>query len=367
MAKSVVMVISSLSLGGAERSALDLCHYLVNKNIHVHLILTGCSMLNSAFEIDRRIVVTNIVKKSRYSRKNIFSFLEKIIRLKYHIKRIKPDSVISYIINVNILTILATRFSCTKVYVSERSYPGSRNYGLLIDKLRELLYPFATGIVVQTKVSSLWVRDHIKAKSVITIPNAVNYPISDSLAKKVDISLISKGKKIILLVSRLIETKNIDVVVDAFFHISNDHSEWVMVILGDGPLMQTLQEKIDLLNLKDRCFLLGDVGNLHDWYSRSSMFILNSSVEGFPNSLIEAMSYGLVPISTDCLSGPSEIINDGENGFLIPTGSEAQYISDIISKIIANPKLMFMLSMNARKITSKLNRSGVYSKWIELL
>ena len=90
------------------------------------------------------------------------------------------------------------------------------------------------------------------------------------------------------------------------------------MILGDGPLRSELEALIIELGLDDVVSLLGYVENPLKYFARADVFVLSSHVEGLPNVLVEAMMCGCTPVSTDCPTGPREVLQDGKYGYLVP-------------------------------------------------
>jgi len=91
-----------------------------------------------------------------------------------------------------------------------------------------------------------------------------------------------------------------------------------LIILGDGPLRSELEALIVELGLKDVVSLLGHVENPLKYFARADVFVLSSHVEGLPNVLVEAMMCGCTPVSTDCPTGPLEVLQNGKYGYLVP-------------------------------------------------
>lgn len=91
-----------------------------------------------------------------------------------------------------------------------------------------------------------------------------------------------------------------------------------LIILGDGPLRDDLQAQIERLGLQQSVRLAGYVDNPLKYFSRARIFVLSSLVEGMPNVLVEAMMCGCTPVSTDCPTGPRELLDNGKIGYLVP-------------------------------------------------
>lgn len=106
-----------------------------------------------------------------------------------------------------------------------------------------------------------------------------------------------------------------------------------LVILGDGPLRSSLQSQIEDLQLQQSVRLLGYVDNPLKYFRRAKIFVLSSLVEGMPNVLVEAMMCGCTPVSTDCPTGPRELLDNGRIGYLVRTNDHQALASGILQAI----------------------------------
>ena len=111
------------------------------------------------------------------------------------------------------------------------------------------------------------------------------------------------------------------------------HENIKLLILGDGELRGHLTDLIEELNLKGSVELIGYVENPLKYYYSSDIFILSSYVEGLPNVLVEAMMCGCTPVATNCPTGPREVLNDGQYGYLVPVGDIHALASAVIKAI----------------------------------
>jgi glycosyltransferase involved in cell wall biosynthesis len=111
-----------------------------------------------------------------------------------------------------------------------------------------------------------------------------------------------------------------------------------LLILGEGPLRGEIEDRIRRLGIQEDVSLLGFQDNPHQYVARATLFVLSSLWEGFPNVLIEARVSGTAVVTTDCESGPREIVHDGEDGSLVPVSSPLQLASAITSLLDDEPK-----------------------------
>jgi glycosyltransferase involved in cell wall biosynthesis len=141
---------------------------------------------------------------------------------------------------------------------------------------------------------------------------------------------------------------------------------WDLFIIGDGVDRQSLEVQVSNLGLKNRIFMPGRAGNLGDWYKRADLYVLSSTFEGFPNTLMEAMSYGLPSVSYDCNTGPSELIIDGVNGYLVPPESGSSGLSKKMEKLMKNKTMRQTMGIQAAYVRDKYSIDQIDSKWNSL-
>jgi len=142
----------------------------------------------------------------------------------------------------------------------------------------------------------------------------------------------------IVTAGRLNQQKGFHLLIDAIADLRQEFQEieFRLAILGDGPSRSTLEKQISVLNLNETVHLIGFQENPIAWYRSADVFVLPSLVEGMPNVLLEAMACGTPVISSDCRSGPAEILDGGHYGNLVPAGS-ADEIRDAIAAMLMNP------------------------------
>jgi len=137
-----------------------------------------------------------------------------------------------------------------------------------------------------------------------------------------------------------------------------------MVIAGDGPLKASLQNLCESLDISNRVDFLGVVEDVNDLYRRASLFVFPSLLEGFPNALAEAMACGLPVVSFDCDAGPSDLIEDGINGYLVPVG-DSELLSQRMLYLIENRSLRESFGAKAYEIKDKLRADSICNQYFE--
>ena len=312
----ICLAIHSLGIGGMERvMALLATNFSKRKNVEVHLLLIGRKR-----EIVYDIPESIIIHKPSFSFNNNRRMIEAVRTIYFvrsRIKKINPDTVLSFGELWNNLILISLLGLDIPIYISDRSKPG-KDIGTLHNLLRNLLYPFATGYIAQTKeaervcLKNEW-NDNIKV-----IGNPIRLVTENGQIER---------KNIVLSVGRLIKTKHFDQLIRMFAEI--DNPDWKLVIAGGDAkkleLSKELGKLIRELGVDQSVFLEGEQNNIDQYYRKSKIFAFTSSSEGFPNVIGEALSAGLPVISYDCQAGPADMIYDGENGFLIPTFDQKMF------------------------------------------
>jgi glycosyltransferase involved in cell wall biosynthesis len=133
---------------------------------------------------------------------------------------------------------------------------------------------------------------------------------------------------VVVSVGRLSEPKNFPLLIQAFA-LLRSRIQVRLVILGEGEMRPTLERLVDTLGMQDDVSLPGFVRSPYPYMSKASVFVMSSLWEGLPVALIEAMACGAPAVSTDCPSGPAEILDGGRYGHLVPVGN-AQALADAI-------------------------------------
>jgi len=358
--KRITLVISSLGMGGAEKSLILLANTWVTREIDVDIITFSSPKDPIFFPIDERVNVVHLsahITPSNYIR-SIGSNFKRIRRLRKKLSEIKPDIVVSFIDQTNISTLLATFFSSIPVVVAERTDPSQHSIGKLWSILRHATYPFADTIIVQThsvkkKLPFLW-----KRKTQV-IPNAVSPPSNTEYHCPIT-------QPFIFAAGRFSHEKGFDLLIEGFSQIAAFFPQWQLAIAGDGPLHEKLTAQAQRYGLNKRIHFLGIKKELQPFYKNADIFVLPSRYEGFPNALCEAMTHATPVIATDCPSGPRDIIHNKTNGYLIQPES-AHAIAKALEELMHDKCLRNRLGQEATKIATTLSTNNIIVLWNEIL
>lgn len=328
---SILLVSRGLGIGGAQKILIFVANSLVSRGYNVSIV--SISPVESTLQIDKRITITYL--QHRWTDFESLSFLKRRLKvlsifldLRKAIKQLKPSLIISFIADINHLTLLAKSGYRIPLIASERDNPYIFDY--LQKRTANRTYLKCDLVVFQTKQAMLAFNNNIRKKSVV-IPN----PCIPRL-KKLPV-FIGQRKKIFVAAGRLEEVKQFDILIKAFEQLHHKHPDYSLEIFGDGRLMDSLKRLIYSIHM-DKCVVLK--GTVNDVFAHTydyTAFVLSSKSEGIPNVLIEAMAIGLPCISTDCEpGGPRELLDDGKRGLLVPVG-DIDALARAMSFYIENP------------------------------
>jgi GalNAc-alpha-(1->4)-GalNAc-alpha-(1->3)-diNAcBac-PP-undecaprenol alpha-1,4-N-acetyl-D-galactosaminyltransferase len=348
--KKICLVIPSLQAGGMERVMSEIARYFARKDeIELHLILYGITR-----EIFYSIPESILIHKPSFrfnNRWRLFYTLKTLYFLRIKIKEIKPTCILSfgeYWNNFLLLSILGLNQSA---YISDRSQPD-KSLGWLDDKLRHLLYPMANGLILQTE----------KAKDLYLTKNRHHNiaVIGNPIRNFYNFKFTQEREKNILMVGRLIKSKHQDKLIEMFAKVSP--SDWKLIVVGYDHLKQNNLDKLKRLtkdlDVEQRVVFTGKQDNVDEIYLKSSIFAFTSSSEGFPNVIGEAMAAGLPVIAFDCVAGPSEMITDGQDGYLIPLFDYELFQSRMV-ELMKDEELRSRIGTNAKESIKKFSSEKI--------
>lgn len=188
-------------------------------------------------------------------------------------------------------------------------------------------------------VPSLGVRDdligrfHVQPEKTHAIYNGLDLKLIHERSERLlDNAALGNSRPVILGVGRLDTQKSLQTLISAFTEVLK-RTPAKLVILGEGPERSRLEQHIFSLGIQESVTLAGFVDNPYQWMAKAAVFCLSSTYEGFGLVLVEAMACGCPVVSTDCPSGPGEIIHHEENGMLVPVGDSVA-MADAIRQIL---------------------------------
>lgn len=301
MRPKILFIINSLAGGGAERVMTTLLAHSAAWRDRYEISLALLDDEPAAYAVPDWIKVHQLDCKGKTSLS--------IWRLRRLTTKMRPDITVSFLTRANVAN-WASRIGKSRPWViSERVNPnahlGTDISGRMSRWLVRLSYPRASHVIAvsQGVADELSDRFAVPPERISVIANPVDTVGIErqSLGK----SPITVDPPYIVAMGRLVENKNFALLIDAFAASSVAGK---LLIIGDGPLRDVLEDHVAGYGLQDRVILTGFLENPFPLLAGARIFVLPSNAEGFPNGLVEAMSTSIPVVSTNCKSGPSEIL-----------------------------------------------------------
>ena len=337
---AISIVLPSLRGGGAERVMLNIANALVHKGYTVDLVLVAATGPYLA-EVENGITVVNLA--SNHSSTSIPALIS-------YLRRRRPRVLISSLPHISIATLIARHLSmvnCRAIIVEHNTISQTVAHSSsiktkLLPLLMRLSYKYSDAIVGVSKGVALDLEAQIKlpSGSITVIYNPV---ITGRLEAQALETLDHPwfqldSPPVVVGIGRLTPAKNFSLLIDAFNKV-RQKQEAKLVILGDGQERSELEALTSALGLHDDVSLPGFVPNPYNFLKHCAVFVLSSRWEGLPTVLIEALACGAPVLSTDCPSGPREILRGGKLGSLVSVNDSESLAAAIIGQISGNSPL----------------------------
>lgn len=337
----IAFFIGSFGGGGIERVTAHLAHGLVKSGIKIDLVLNR----SESPHLWRMPSETRIfdLKQPRLSLS--------LPGLVQYLRRERPSALLAADHYLNELALLAGHIAGvpTRIVVAEHNQlsktaqNGSQMKARLAPLFARFLYPWADGIIAVSNgvAKDLANTASLPLNSIHTIYNPVITPeLFISAKEPVEHPWFNSPEiPVILGVGKLEAQKDFPNLIQAFARVRQTRQAR-LVILGWGSDRPQLEALIQELGLQDDVDLPGYVQNPYAYMARSTVFALSSAWEGLPTVLIEAMALGIPVVSTDCESGPSEILAQGQYGYLTPVGNSEALADAILHVLSGNAKVV---------------------------
>ncbi len=344
----IVLFAYKLYGGGAERVASILLNHLCEKHTVSAIIFDD---KRPTYTLNPQIILHKITIDSKI---RFLHPLERIIKIQKAIRKESPDLIISFLVEVNNYTLLSNIISRKKIIVSERTSIQSPQ-PLRISLPRRLLYKMAD-MVVLTSNDDYYHAKWLKNKTVIH--NPVIFKSFTNYSKR-DKRIVAIGSQ------KRWHIKGFDILIKAWSKIAQSHPDWKLQFAGLNN-DNYISDLAKPYGLENHIEFLGWSDEIDKVLQTKSIYALSSRNEGFPNSLIEAMSQGCACIAFNCKTGPNEIITDGKSGFLARSGD----VDDLATKLqllIDDENMRKRLSAGAVEEVKRFDKELIMKQWDELI
>ena len=353
----IAFFLRTLGGGGAERVLLNLAQGFIDRGLNVDLVVSAGEGLD-LWQIPTGVRVINL------DAPRVSASLPKLIG---YLRRERPTALIPSLHYANEVALMAKYLARvpTKVLIPEHNMlskevkhheKGSRQR--LIPLAVRFLYPLADCLVAVSRgvAEDLAQIYGISSERINVIYNPVITPkLSEMAQEPVNHPWFNLGEPpVILAVGRLEDQKDFPTLIRAFALVKQVRSAR-LVILGWGPARPQLEVLIRELDIEKDVLMPGFVTNPYAFMAKASIFAMSSAWEGLPTVIIEALALGTQVVSTNCESGPDEILDRGKYGTLVPVGDNNALANAILDVLAGNKKLIdpewleqFMLQSTTR-------------------
>lgn len=351
----LAFVISDMGMGGAQRVVSSLTATLVNSGHAVDIVTLAGPTVKSFFFLPSSVKIHPLDALGHSS--GLGANFNRIKLLRRALTAIKPDCIVSFQTETNCTVLLAMVGTKIPVIVSERSDPYIHPQAKIWRLIRRVIYPLATGAVFQTQHAAGFFEGVVKNKTVIFNPVYTD--------KHLDAVTVTDGP-FILGVGRLSQEKGFHDLITAHAQVKKSCADLKLVLLGDGPERDTLENQARALGTEKDVVFAGKQKNTEPYYRAALAFALPSQFEGLPNALLEAMNAGCAVISTPLFAAAPEIINHGKNGLIAASGTP-QALAKEIENIYKNPDLRASLGRGAQAGSFRFSPDSILDEWIDFL
>lgn len=348
---SLSFYIPNLIVGGAEQVTLNIVNGLFQRGYDVELVLSHPhGKLRS--EIDSGVPVVALGE----SRVPIAGIVAHIPRLVAYLDENQPDALISQVTHANVVCLMAGRLASaeTRIVPTEHNAfdvePPESIKSQILRRLAVRVLPTADELIAvsQGVADSLVTKTGLQTDDVHVLHNPIDIEgVRERATNPVDHRWIEDDElDVVLFVGRLHPQKDLETWLRAFARVHQSNPDTRAVIAGQGPLQEDLTDTATKLGIEDVVSIPGYVDNPYRFMHQASVFLLSSRFEGLPTVLIEAMACGCPIVSTDCPSGPAEILDNGEYGRLTPVGN-VDAIATAVEQTLEDPVESSILSQQA--------------------
>ncbi|MDK1473063.1 glycosyltransferase family 4 protein [Streptomyces sp. 549] len=355
--KISILLHNAYAIGGTTRTCLTLARTLTDLGHEVELVsvfrhratpkLAPSPGVPVTALVDRRRGCADLADPLAHSPGNVFPPGE-VRADQYH--RLAEQRIIDWLARTDAdviisartgLNVLLARFGPERAVLIGQEHLTHNGHPHRLRKELQRYYPRLDALVTMTAADARAHRTglHLPRTRVLSIPNSVPAP---------DVTPVDGSAEVIVAAGRIVKVKRYGMLVSAFARVSADFPDWTLRIYGEGAEREAVTRRIQQLGLEDRAFMMGPATPIEAEWVKGSIAAVTSAQESFGMTIVEAMRCGLPVVSTDCPHGPAEIIQDGENGRLVPRHS-VEAFGEALRELMADRDLRVRMGRVARQ------------------
>ena len=355
--------------GGMERIISVKASYLAQKGYDVTIITSHQEGKPLAFPLYRTIHIVDLNVDFTQKSNILFNDIRKEYRLKL------CDYLLKNRFDITISTGGMDLYELYKIRdSSEKIAEIHFSYDMYFLMSRDNRHKFISRLLAQLKTwRMVYAAKKYRRFVVLTKRDKIDWEkhcsnvcqIYNPITFKVD-GVSTLTSKNVIAVGRLTYQKGFDLLLHAWRYVVLAHPDWTLNIYGDGPDRMSLQNYIDTFDLSNNVCLRGNTCDVRLCMLQNSIYVLSSRFEGFPLSVIEAESCGLPVVAFDCKCGPSELIEDGGNGYLVRDVGDIEGLTRALCHLIDDYNLRKKMGMISSIKVKSLNVDIIMERWIKL-
>lgn len=349
--------------GGTERVAVLIAGHLAARGKYEVVFLSIVEQRKEMFFKPVREIPRHVLSRSGKWLVPGYAYLPMIPRLRRFIRQNEIDLIVDVDTILDLLTIPAIAGQKVKLIAWEHFNYNYEWPSPVYRRFRRRAFCFtaryADHIVTLTERDAENYRKNLGRKGQIEV-------IYNPMEFAAEEEKVNCREKILITVGRLTWVKGTDMLADLIPEILCSNQTWKWYVLGDGEDRGLLEKVRKKCQLQDRLILTGNVSNVEDYLKKASVYVMTSRAEGLPMCLLEAAACGMACVSFDIRTGPAEIIEDGENGFLVPA-FDLRQMKEKIELLIHDTSLRERFQKNTEKTRTKFELEQILDQWEHLL
>ena len=355
----IAFIVPSFGPGGAERVASLLCNWWAEQGHAVTAITFEPLDAEPLYKLHADVPLRQLASFNRRVSlaSSVATNVRRLFRLRAVLNDFKPDIIVAFTTEANVVALWAALGLGIPVVVSERNQPDRLGLGAWRQVARRLSYPMAAALVVQIEAIAEWGRKRFRVP-IHVIPNPVRLALVSNRSEQ-------PSEKLLLAVGRLVRQKGFDVLISSFARVAAAHPNWKLVVYGEGPERAALEARIRGLSMTERIFLPGLSRDIGAVYAAAALFVLPSRFEGYPNVLLEALATGCPVIATDCPGATAEILQHGRYGVLVPP-ENVDALASALDRLMSDETLRAAYSRHANEAVAPLDVGLIAGRWLDL-
>ncbi len=347
-------ILSNFGGDGAQRVVCSLANYFAEKGNIVRIITYRDG---DKYRLNENVERIRLHKKLPLFDTNLTRAAVHLFRF-YWKKKNRPDVISSHINTMGLVSIPISLLYNIKLVVSEHNNYLAAKMSAKQWFLWNVLYKFPQAVTILTRFDKTYFEK--KNKNVRIMPNPLSFEPKRNVAVRDNKTIVAAGN-----LDRY-HHKGFDNLIEIAAKVVQKHSDWKFMIIGSGDQgLAFLKQKAESLGVSNSMIFAGYRSDVQDIMQTSEIFMLSSRFEGLPMVLLEAASQGIACISYDCISGPSEIIEDGVSGILVEDQNKDEMVQQTLA-LIADENLRKKLGTNAVNYVEKFSCDKIGLKWQQL-